>query len=1055
MRAFTRACALAGPWVFLNFGLLQAQSVTGAAVQGTVAAADSSALPNATVSVTNVATGERWQTETRGDGRFFLDHLSLGGPYRVEARAIGFAPVRRDDIFLTLGQRLTVDVVLVPSARQLEELTVQGAADPRINPGRTGPSLTISRPSIVGLPVASRDFANLALLSPQVSMSPNGLLSVAGLNSRLTSIQVDGTMGNSARNDPTGVFGIPLGEHDFGNFPLPLEALAALQVSAAPFDVREGSFAGGLIKAVSLSGSNTWHGSLSSYFENEKLAGHNPDGSRADPFSRGELQLTLGGPLVHDRLAFFLSAGGRHQEFPQLIGSPTADTTGGADSAGTGVPYASLVRFRDILRNTYGVDPGGFTSEPARVPVRTLLLKLTAQLGVNSRLEVSHNYEHVGNRIGGQHSPGSIGFNSNGSADPLDDNATRLNWTAAFGRRWTNEMFLARVTHRHRCQAFVPFPQLEVDVDGRSILAGSQFVCDGADDRERTWEVTDNVGLAAGAHHLTLGTHNELIDISDGGTLLHIPQAADWIFASVDSVELGLPFAYQRFVPGPLLPPSGFVAFRGVQTGWYVQDQWAPTRRLTLTGGFRLDVAFLPTAPTLNVELRDTFGISTANTPSGHVQLSPRLGINYDVSGHGSMTLRGGIGLFTGRPAYAWLQNGYNGTGTQEIFLQCFDADVPAFTLDPAHQPDRCGNGDAGLPEITVFDPAFRFPRDLRIAIGMDRRLPWGLVGTVDLLHVRGVNQFAVRDINLLPPIGVAAGEGGRLLYGTFDSIEGPLARRRSNAFGPVLQLTNDSGDRSWSLAFQLQKRFHDGADVTASYTYTDAKDRQSSPGVNSRANLSYTVVDGSLERPRLRTSLYSQTHKVTVAGTVTVPLGFRLGLSYIRASGNPFTYIATGDPNFDGLGQFGQRNNDPVYVPRDPSDITLDKPVDYDKLDQVIRSTPCLRSQRGRLLQRNSCRGGWIGGLDARVTKLIPTARGQGLELTVDLFNVLNFIDHDWSQAFFTGDVFGGRVPLLDLVGYDSANARGIYKVQDVPQHELDVQATRWRMQLSARYTF
>ena len=88
-------------------------------------------------------------------------------------------------------------------------------------------------------------------------------------------------------------------------------------------------------------------------------------------------------------------------------------------------------------------------------------------------------------------------------------------------------------------------------------------------------------------------------------------------------------------------------------------------------------------------------------------------------------------------------------------------------------------------------------------------------------------------------------------------------------------------------------------------------------------------------------------------------------------------------------------------------------------------------------------------------MTKLIPTARGQGLELTVDLFNVLNFIDHDWSQAFFTGDVFGGRVPLLDLVGYDSANARGIYKVQDVPQHELDVQATRWRMQLSARYTF
>jgi hypothetical protein len=904
--------------------------------------------------------------------------------------------------------------------------------------------------------VAVRDFRNLALLSPMVSRGVNGLLSVAGLNDRYTSVQLDGTVASSVRDDNGGgIFGVPIPGSDFGNFTLPVEALAALQVNVAPFDVREGNFAGGLVKAISQSGSNEWHGSLYSYFQDERLSGHNPDRTREDPFSRGELGLTLGGPIVHDRLAFFLSAGGRRQDFPQTVGTPGSDTTGGADSAGIGIRRASLVRFQDILRHTYGVEPGSFTSESARVPVRTLFLKLSAQLAVNSRLDLSHGYVHARPEIGGPHGPGLISLSSNGAADPLDDVATRLNWTAAFSRRWSNELYLARVTRRHHCVANAAFPTVEVAVDAGSVVAGSQFVCDGADNRERIWELTENLGLAAGAHHLTVGTHGELIRIADDAGLLHTPQAADWIFTSLDSLELGLPDGYQRFLPGPLLPPSGVVAFRGAELGWYVQDQWTPTRELTVTAGVRLDLPLLPTAPTLNVELRDSLGINTTRTPSGHLLWSPRLGLNYDVTGRGSTFLRGGIGLFTGRPAYSWLQNAYDGTGTQIVFLQCFGPDVPAFTLDPAGQPSRCGSGDEGIPEISVFDPAFRFPRDLRVALGADQRLPWGLVGTVDLLHVRGVDQFAIRDVNLLPPVGASAGEGGRLLYGTFDPDEGPQARRRSQAFGPVLALTNDAGNRSWSLAVQLQKRLGDDADLTASYTYTDSRDRQSSPGMNSRANLSYTVVDGSLEQPNLRTSLYSQPHKVTVAATARLPLALRAGVFYTGTSGFPFSYIATGDPNADGLGQFGGRNNDAVYVPRDAGDITLADPAEYAKLDTVIQSDRCLAAQRGRLLERNSCRSGWMGRLDARMTKLIPTTRGQALEFTVDVFNMLNFIDHDWGRTFLTGDVFGGRVPLLDLAGYDAVNGRGIYNVVDVPRRELDVQATRWRVQLSARYTF
>ena len=142
----------------------------------------------------------------------------------------------------------------------------------------------------------------------------------------------------------------------------------------------------------------------------------------------------------------------------------------------------------------------------------------------------------------------------------------------------------------------------------------------------------------------------------------------------------------------------------------------------------------------------------------------------------------------------------------------------------------------------------------------------------------------------------------------------------------------------------------------------------------------------------------------MTLAGTLSLPLRVRVGLMYIGVSGNSFTYIATGDPNADGLGQFGARNNDPVYVPLDANDITLIEPADYAKLDEVIRSTPCLRAQRGQLVQRNSCRSGWNGRLDARLTKVLPTTGGQALELTADLFNVLNFIDRDWARTFLAG---------------------------------------------------
>jgi hypothetical protein len=144
---------------------------------------------------------------------------------------------------------------------------------------------------------------------------------------------------------------------------------------------------------------------------------------------------------------------------------------------------------------------------------------------------------------------------------------------------------------------------------------------------------------------------------------------------------------------------------------------------------------------------------------------------------------------------------------------------------------------------------------------------------------------------------------------------------------------------------------------------------------------------------------------------------------------------------------------NDIVYVPRDSLDIALATPGDWATLNQFIEDESCLRKQRGQILARNSCRNPWFGTLSARVTKAFSTFAGQSLELTGDVYNVLNLLDRDWGQSRVTALEQGA--PMLSLVGYDAAAGRGIYRLQLPGLRQVQDLASRWQLELSARYVF
>jgi hypothetical protein len=1057
---------------------LNGQGVSTAAIQGRITANPRSPVPLevATVLVTNTPTGHRWRVAAGRDGRFFLENLPVGGPYSIRVDSPGFEASTRSGITLGLGQRFLADFVLDPVLMEVEEITVR--VDPLTDAARTGPEHRVDRSTVARLPVRDREILDLALESPHAKATPFGV-SIAGHDAHYNNYQIDGGVNSNLygihSSTPGGLINLLTLPAGSGLRTVPIDAVKELQVLTSPFDVRQGGFVGGVINVVTESGTNTFQGSVFGTVQTDALAG----GDQPD-FTTGQYGGTLGGPILPDRLHYFLAAdlqgGGIPYDRP-LIG---ADTVRGADSVGVGIRNASATRFQSILRDIHGVEAGSFGAVDAHNPARSLFGKLSWQLETGSLLEISQSYVHGRDR-GLFLDRDGYGNYDLSSADILfgsTTTATRAHWSSLLGNRASVEVIGAFLRIRDFCRPRADtFPFVSVLADQGILYAGDKFSCGARrqDLDQDAVEITGNLTVGLGAHRLTGGTHQEFLRFGDP----FFPNSAGfWSFESLDSLAQGTPSFYTRTFPSPLRPEGPRADFRVGQLGFYLQDQWSPVGDLILTLGLRLDVPFFPDHPPANPLLASELGIDNGTVPSGNTLWSPRLGFHYDAGGDDPTVVRGGIGLFAGRPAYALVGDPYRSTGMDQLSVFCFGDDVPAFTLDPANQPEACRAGEAvSSPLVSFFDRDLRFPQDLKIALGMDRRLPWGLVATADLLYSRATQQGHFLDVNLLPPGDVVAGEGNRPLYGDMDPATGfTTPRRRSAAFGTVIEQTNRSGDESLFLTAQLRGRIRDRLEFDASYAYSDSRDLLSlSGGLFSLSGLGLsgdqiasTPLDGTLENRRRGPAQFDQRHGIRASGTMMLPYDMVVSAIYWASSGIPYTYVIDGDANGDGFGEtrFGQQSNDIVYVPRNSApggDITLvvfdperDELVpapasEYALFEKFIRHEECLREQRGTILRRGSCRNPWQSELDLRVSKSISVGGGHRAEITLDLFNLPNFLNSDWGIARSSVPFFTEELPLLHLVGFDVAHDRGIYEL-NLPSPEG---FGNWQAQLSMRYAF
>ncbi len=996
-----------------------------------------------------------------------------------------------------------MDLSLSSATVELAAVTVMGEVEPLTSRARTGAASYFTDSTLARAPVLSRNFIDL------VGNVPGAVgTSIAGQNFRYNNILIDGGVNNDlfALSSSGGLSGGAVNAR-----PISIEAVKEVQVLIAPFDVRQGGFTGGLVNAVTRSGTNRFHGSFFFYGQNQSFG--------RSVLSRGPYTIdsvtgkakctiqcpdtlltfheyqyvgTLSGPISRDQLQFFaaLDFKARVTPFVQyLSGTPATD------SANFGIKSTTVDSVQAWANANLRTDPGSYTKVNNNQPDHNVFLKLNGQIADGSQLELTYNSVAASSHSLIRASTWSCcrdGFElSNAGYSQRNTTDTwRMRWNASFLGRYTNELLFGYTAIRDNRPPGMLSTLIFVNGDApatagfpdgaHAVSIGSERFSQNNKLYQDVVEVSDNLTFGFGQHLITVGTHNEFFKFhNEFGGSASGPYGV-WAFDNYDSLAALHPYHYEISLP---LRPGGPTAnFDVRQLGAYVQDVWSVTPKLSLTVGMRIDAPIVRTPPDYNAKL-DSVKFAhltgdTANANTGAFSTaplwSPRLGFNYDMNGDQSTLIRGGVGVFSGRPTYVWVSNAFANSGLTSATLACGPTNpadttaaaraarllVPTFvptlgTLNagyPTDQPTACAGGaGASTPKASIvyFDHNFKFPQTFRAALGADQRMPWGMVGTVDLLYTRTLNQFYLNDQNLKGVVGHSAGEANRPLYVTI-SASGSASPTRVNttAFNDVIRQYNKDGDYSYSFTAQLNKRFSDGVEFNAGYTYSRTYDRMCLTSDISFSNFRFAVLQGALDNRPLATSCFDIPHTVKLTGSVDAPLGIRASLIYAGQSGRPFTYTVNNDVNGDGLA-----GNDPIYVPLYQTDILLKNASDWATIDAFINNDPCLKNARGTLMARNTCRNPWQNFLNARLSKTLPTTSGQALDISLDVFNLPNLLSEKWGVVHSTTG--NENFPILQQVGYSSVIGKGTYTLLNMTARNVVQTSTRWRMLLSARYSF
>jgi hypothetical protein len=1068
---------------------MMGQGVTTSSINGRVLEGPDEPLLGATILAVHNPTGTRYGSVTDIEGYYRINNMRVGGPYTISITYVGKEELILTDINLQLGESEQINATLVEGTNALDEIVIQARRNGIFDSGKTGPETNISTREINTLPTTTRSIGDLLRKTPQADVSEGGAITLGGQNNRYNTFYIDGAV----NNDVFGLAGSGTNGGQIGVNPISLDAIESFSVNLAPFDVRQSGFAGGTINAITRSGTNEFSGSAYYYFRNEDLAGKTPGGfdaderERLDEFTAELYGARIGGPIIKDKLFFFLNYERRDEETPQFFDA--ADYSGDSD-------IAAIQTLRQNLIDNFGYNPGGFEDGTQTLTSNKFTARLDFNLDDLNNFTLKHNYvggESFSPRLSNRN---NINFANAGIFFPSTTNSTTFEWRTTNGSNLSNNLVIGYTTvNDDRDPIGNPFPRVRIQDGDGSITFGSEAFSTANILEQKLFNVTNNFEIQSGAHNITLGGNFEFFDVRNVFVRQNFGQ---YSFLSLDDFNTYFDANPANDVPADsfdysysLLDPAGTsgdnisdaaAEFNYSQLGFYAQDSWNLTDDFRLTYGVRFDLPFFEegtvnesfnteTVEALEAAGKDLQGARVGKEIRTTVHVAPRLGFNWDVNGDNTTQIRGGLGVFTSRIPLVWPGGTYNNNGVAVggVNEGDFDNDEVFFVGDPTDQP--IGNGPAPGSgslggQIDIFTPDFKLPQVLKYNIGIDQQLGvWGLIASADFLYNDVLTNVTYENLNLPASNENLNGADSRPIYNRFNRID--------RDYTAIYLGSNTNEGYSYNATFTITKPIENGFGASASYTYGDGEFIfEGTSSQNSSQWRNVVTVNGK-NRAELGNSNFATGHRVTANGTYQLNwndnISTEFGLFYTGQNGQRLSYIYRGRD----LLNDDSRDNALIYIPASADEINL---VDfargnevitaeeqYAALDAFIEGNDYLRDRRGEYAERNGSRAEWNHSIDLKVLQNFSIYTGANkdkkntLQLSVDLFNVANFINKDWGEITTVPNF--GNVGLLNVerngtdpeFTFDPDFRNGDETVID----DFGTRSSRWQMQVGVRYIF
>ena len=1078
--------------------------VTTSAIMGHVLDDAGEDIIGAQVTAVHKPSGTVYRGITNRSGLFQLTGLRIGGPYEVTISYLGFKKYTAGNIRLRLGNDVQCDARLVPSTK-LSDVVVTGHAREL----HTGASTNFSSDQIMAVPTVQRSIEDILRMNPYYNAGGY----MAGRDKGYQYYSLDGAsftdnMGLDRNTLPGGLTAVSP------------DALEEVEVAHTPFDVRQGNFVGSTVNMVTKSGSNQFTGTAYTYWRNQHLRGNSVAGT--DLGDRGEdgrnvYGVSLGGPILRDRLFFFVN--GEYEDAPSPIQSYQLSADGNYNEANrvTRVTADDMERFSTALQK-YGMSPGSYTDYQGKRNMYRLNARLDWNINADHKLMLRYNMTSSsadnnvsGASLNGRAQPVSLySMAFRGSTwrqiDKVHTLVAELNST--LGERMHNQLtasFTFSDINNRKCDADFPAIDIYKEYDGRDMpymYAGYDQYAWNNGIKDRTWNIADDFSFTWAHHQLTAGM---AFSVTNASNCFMRYGAGYYRYASLEDFENGaaptaFALCYSLTGQDRALSDVNYNKF-----SVYLQDQHRVSPRLTLQYGIRMDLPWYANHRYENPSIAavDFNGerLNTGSWPKAAPMFSPRVGFNYDVTGDGTVILRGGTGLFAGRFPLIFLSKMQEGSGmlqTTATALSTGSDAQKALLQDlaggPRSRQQVLSELSSKYPElfatkagdtrnIVAIDDHFKMPQTWSSTLAVDYKLPlpFDAVLTLEGTYTKDLNAITQRDANIdETKITQLSGPDRRNYYA------GATGKRIHENINYAMVMTNTSRGHTTLLNATLKAKPFPWLDLMAAYTYTHARTLNNNasnqiekilaalPTVNGLNSQEMGCMRGVLSPSRVIAMAtlrkdYNRSNSIMVS------------LFYEGRHQGCATFLYGSDLNNDGY------SNDLLYIPATKDELLFadkkvgDRTFTADEQREAfwafVNQDPYLSRHKGQYARSCAAYTPWLNRFDLHVTREFKMRVGKSdhrLQLNLDLLNVGNLLKTKWGagKSYVTGalhplSVSGYETKEVTVGGKTVTQRQPVFNMATITDNDGQTKllyksfdyirsaAECWQLQLGVRYIF